>query len=154
MRAALGPQNLDVRGLLKRTSYSRIVTNGLLFVAFGLHTFAAVRSISITGFVREDTWLFAGVWGWILLPLVIAVVASWKGFYAAASGWVVLTTIFDVVQYIGVVSSPRGGPDFTVILVPFLNVAIVGPIGAYIGVVSTRLLARMLPPSNPSLERP
>ena len=138
---------------MKVVSYPRLLANAVLILGICIHVYVAATVFLTTHWSWQEVLGFVTVWTWILLPYAVAAVLIWKGYFKAAIGWLALTTIFDVLQVHRLATSPKGGPDFTALIMPLLNLVLIGPLGAALSSVLFRTGARFVTPSNNRLER-
>lgn len=87
--------------------------------------------------------LFAlGLFGWSLVPLAIAFVIFHVRRQHAAWGWIVLVAAHNYFVLVNVRQSESSTAALDYVTAPLLNVVIIGPLGALIGVLLARAIAR------------
>jgi hypothetical protein len=83
--------------------------------------------------------------GWGLVPLAIGFVIFRLHRQYAAWGWIVLVTAHNYVVLVTVPQSESSTAALDYVTAPLLNVVIVGPLGALVGVLLARAVQRAKP---------
>lgn len=102
---------------------------------------ACVPAFAVAYDVRSDPLFAAGLLVWSLVPVMVAWLIFRTGRRAAAWGWLIAVAAFGLYVWTLVVSASHGSTGVLSFLwIPVWSMAIVGPTGAFVGMLLSRII--------------